>query len=325
MTRDEFDTKYKLLKQIRHGDEASFTAQECASGRAVLVHFLPEDGPPPAAPVATLTDRLGPRDRSKILEILAVDRSTVVVTQFLEDFEGFDAWLQSRLAAPPLPAPEVPSPPPAGEFTQLFEPASAAPPAPSAAPPAPPAPPAAPLPSPAPTVAAAEEGSRGGFTELFRPPRESKTSPYPTPTPAAPVEILSVRIPLHEPAPPRPVVPMPGWPSSLEPPKAPPLPSPVLPAPRLRPRPGEPIVKAPARDPLPPPAPVPGWSGESDYTRQLRPVPAPGEPAPAVAAAEPVVEPAAGASRSIVPLLLVLNIVVIIATGVILYFALQRR
>ncbi|MGH7580725.1 MAG: hypothetical protein ACREM9_11175, partial [Gemmatimonadales bacterium] len=97
MTTDEFDTRYKLLKQITTGEGRSFTAQECASGRAVLVHFLAENESVPGSSVPTLIARLEPRDRSKILEVLAVDQSTVVVTQFLEDFEGFDAWLQGRL------------------------------------------------------------------------------------------------------------------------------------------------------------------------------------------------------------------------------------
>ena len=81
------------------------------------------------------------------------------------------------------------------------------------------------------------------------------------------------------------------------------------------------IVKPPSGDPLPPPAPLPAWSGPSDYTRQLRSVGAPTDPA------APIAAPAApaGEKHSIVPLLLILNIVVIIATGLLVYFALKRR
>lgn len=313
MTTDEFNTKYTLLKQIAHVKGRSFTAQECASGRAVLVHFTVDDGLAPGTTVATLIDRLTPRDRSKILEILAVNLSTVVVTQFLEDFESFGAWLESRLAGPSAPAPSSQPLSPAGEFTKLFEPPAVSPPTP-----------------PAPAVAAPEGAPRGSFTDLFRPP-EPKANSCPIPAPAAPpVEILSVRIPLGQPAvprpaAPRPAAPMPSWPMPFQEPQAPPPPSPVLPPPIMRPRQGEPIVKPPQRDLLPVPAPLPGWAGESDYTRQLRPVQGPSDPAPPAAAPEPAPESSGGGSRSLLPLLLVLNIVVIIATGLILYFALKRN
>ena len=130
-------------------------------------------------------------------------------------------------------------------------------------------------------------------------------------------------MPLGDPAPPRPPSPLPSWPSSFQPPPAPRLPQPVLPSPRA----GEPIVKPPPRDHLPPPSPVQGWSGESDYTRQLRPAPAGTGRNPfrlsSLPRASP--DPAPAATRSFVPLLLVLNIIVVIATGLILYFALKRR
>jgi hypothetical protein len=96
------------------------------------------------------------------------------------------------------------------------------------------------------------------------------------------------------------------------------------------PIPAAPIIKTPALGPLPPPAPLPGWSGESDYTRQLSPAAASVDPLP-VPASSPPPDAATGAKdappaapQSIVPLLLVLNIIVIIATGVILYFALKK-
>jgi hypothetical protein len=56
---------------------------------------------------------------------------------------------------------------------------------------------------------------------------------------------------------------------------------------------------------------------------------APADPFPAAAAAAPAPAPApeaqGGGSRSLVPLLLVLNVVAIIATGLIVYFALKRN
>ena len=314
MTTDEFNARYKLLKQIAHGEGRSFTAQECASGRAVLVHFVTEQGRPPDETAAALVERLSPRDRSKILEILTVNLSTAVVTQFLEDFEGFDIWIRSRLAAPPPPASEPTKQPPVphGEFTKLFEQGSAA--AETTPPTLAPSMPEAPALAPE---------SQGSFTELFRTPAEPKASPYRDPPPVTPpVEIRSVRLQLGDPAPVRPAAPLPSWPGSFEPPPAPRLPKPVLPNYGS----DQPIVKPPLPGPLPPPAPLPGWSGESDYTRQLRPPPAAAAELPPPVVAPPAVpEAAPGGTRSLVPLLLVLNIFVIIATGLILYFALKRH
>ncbi|HEY8258941.1 MAG TPA: hypothetical protein VIG08_14880 [Gemmatimonadales bacterium] len=326
MTTDEFNARYKVLKEIAHGNGRSFTAQETASGRAVLVHFLPENMLLAGRKLADTLDQLPARDRSKVLEILTVGKSSVVVTQFLENFESFDLWLQGRVAggsAPPSSPPQEPALP-AGDFTKLFEQSTAAP------------GPAKPLPPPPP---APGRPPRDSFTELFQTPPEPRVHLHPPPSPATPpVEILRLSIPPSgsspsppPPPPPRPAPPMPSWPGALDPPSSPgplpPLPNPILAAPAQKPRGAEPIIKPPSRDPLPlpPPLPVPGWSGASDYTRQLSAVPAPADPAPAAVAPASEAAPApAAASRSIVPLLLVLNIVVVIATGVVVYFALKR-
>jgi hypothetical protein len=394
MTTDEFDTRYKLLKQITRGEGRSFTAQERASGRGVLVHFL-DGGAEADSLVVSLIDRLEPRDRSKVLEVLVVNGSTAVITQVLEGFQGFDTWLRARLPESPAPRP-VPPEDSTGDFTRMFAPAGVGPPAPSPPVPPVPAPPAAPPPAASATAppsssAAPEEGftelfqppesrtdpipvraappvtpkappkvppktppkmapeaPQGGFTDLFQPPPQSRTDPIPAPAPAKPpVELRSIRIPLGQPPPPspRPAVPPPAWPSApaFEPPVPPPSLKPVVPVPRLGPRPGEPIVKPPAqpvvkppaRDAFAPTAPPPAWGGESDYTRQLRPASTPSEPAAQAPAPPRPGGPPAGPSagppeppaspKSIVPLLLVLNIVVVIMTGVILYFALKRQ
>jgi hypothetical protein len=319
MTTEEFNARYKLLKQITQGPGRSFTAQEVASGRAVLVHFLAEGLIPPGGQFRDLMNQLASRDRSKVLDILSVGPSTVVVTQFLEDFETFELWLQSRLGGgrPPVAAPDAPAP--IGDFTKLFQQSADAE---SGFPPTPPV----------------VRPPRDSFTELFKTPPEPMAQPRPLPSPATPpVEILRVRLPAGDSAPPvapSPALPMPSWPGSFDPPKAaaplPPLPSPVLGSQSPPPIPAPPIIRTPALGPLPPPPPVPGWSGESDYTRQLSSAPPPVEPAPPLpspapldAAAGTKQAPAVG-SQSIVPLLLVLNIIVIIATGVIVYFALKK-
>jgi hypothetical protein len=69
-------------------------------------------------------------------------------------------------------------------------------------------------------------------------------------------------------------------------------------------------------------APPPIWSGPSEFTRQLERSPAISSVVPAVQAAE--LEPPPE-KKSYVPLLLALNLIVIIATGLIVYFALRRR
>jgi hypothetical protein len=322
MTPEEFNARYKILKQIAQDPGRSFTAQETASGRAVLVHFLADDLIPPGSQFRDLMGRLSSRDRSKVLDILSVGSSTVVVTQFLEDFETFGLWLQSRLdgGRPPVPSPEPAAP--VGDFTKLFQQGSSAEPV---------LPPAAPIARP----------QRDSFTELFETPSEPMPHFRPPAPATPPVEILRVRLPASDPVPPAapapPPLPKPSWPGSFDPPKAPapvaPLPSPMLGSQTPPPVAPAPVIRPPALGPLPPPAPLPNWSGESDYTRQLSPAPAPIDAAPPLPSPPPPLDAASGAkegpgsapaSQSIVPLLLVLNIVVIIATGVILYFALKK-
>jgi hypothetical protein len=71
-----------------------------------------------------------------------------------------------------------------------------------------------------------------------------------------------------------------------------------------------------------PPAPQPIWNGPSEFTRQLERRPGLSDELPAVIPApEPDRPPE---KKSYVPLLLVLNLIVIIATGLVVYFALKR-
>ncbi|MGH7528248.1 MAG: hypothetical protein ACREMX_16265, partial [Gemmatimonadales bacterium] len=141
MTRDEFYSKYRLLKQIEGEAGPSYTAQHRTSGRAVQVHFLARDAVADEAALGALLERLSPRYRAKVLETMTVDGSLVVVTEFLEGSATFEGWLRSGAAAtnPMAQSAGPPSPPArAGEFTQLFQ-ASEGPPAPPPASGAPPA------------------------------------------------------------------------------------------------------------------------------------------------------------------------------------------
>jgi hypothetical protein len=81
-----------------------------------------------------------------------------------------------------------------------------------------------------------------------------------------------------------------------------------------------------APPPVPSSAPLARASGPSDFTRMLTPVEAP----PAAAAPPPVrpnAKPDAPAGRkpSILPLIIVLNVALIIAVGLLLFFALRDK
>jgi hypothetical protein len=311
MTSDEFNSQYKLLKQITGKGGRSYTAEHLPSGRAVLVHILEENQVGGAAGLDALLERLPPRDKSRVLDTLTVDRSLVVVTQFLQGFEGFQDWLREKTAgtAPPA-APPTGSPPQShGEFTQLFRSSGDAP---------PPARDRAPAEVVKPPTPAPAAGSQ--FTDLFRaagaPPAQTQGPDRAT---IPPVRMVGVRVP-----PP----PVPALPPEMEPPRLTPnfgpgrepaaQPDPVA----GWPRPDEVIIRT--GEPAPPPLPPPSWEGPSEFTRQLGIVSQPtGELSTAAGVAAPQ-EEAGERKRSYLPLFLLLNLVFILATGLVVYFALRR-
>jgi hypothetical protein len=327
MTSDEFKSKYRLLKQIAAGGGRSYTAQHCTTGRAVLVHFTDEELTRAEGTLGALLFRLNPRDRSKVVETMTVDRSLVVVTQFLEGFETFEGWLRSRTdtpdapaASPPTPAP---APPSAGEFTQLFRPIddSATPndaerashplPIPDVA--------AAPAPRP-PDRQPAEQPSAGpNFTEMFRGPAGPSPASKRSDSEPGPLPIINLRLPS------RPVL------SGPERPPAPPKLTPNLeaaappPEPLDLPRLGNFLLDAP--EPVSPAQSAPpawGAGAASEFTRQMSRSPQVSPMTPEVVGAPEPPPAMAQPARSYLPLLLALNLVVIIALGLILYFALRR-
>jgi hypothetical protein len=217
-----------------------------------------------------------------------------------------------------------------GEFTRLFG-AYQAPPATA---------PAAHRASPSPRPATAPPPAPRPSSTVPPPPAANVRAPSPAPasapTPAAP--------------PPRPALTMPPMPAVKPPPVAPTTP----PAPRMPavvPMPGaapiEPQPPAPLPPPLaqtaPPPAPAPlaGASAQSEYTRLIAsatPVTSPaitgGGSTPAVPAAS-TPQPGAsetrtaaqgGASKppSYLPLIITLNVIVLVAIGLVLYFVLRH-
>jgi hypothetical protein len=339
MTSDEFNSKYRLLKQISGKGGRSYTAEHRASGRAVLVHILEESQVGGLAGLDALLQRLPPRDQPRVLDRMAVDRSLAVVTQFLQGFDSFESWLRDRTSAPPsrpLTAADLP-PEHQGEFTRLFRSSEEAPPPPSERPGT------GPERAPAP---AAPEGSK--FTDLFRagaepPPRAQGPPPDRATMPPAPegsqftdLFRAGAEPPPQTPGPPdRATIPplrMVGLRMALPP--EPDSPAPELP--RLRPnfggspepdmqaetpRPGDIVIRNPEPfDEAPPP---PSWEGPSEFTRQLGSLPPPTGGLEAVPRSAPQ-EDSPDEKRSYLPLILVLNLVFILGTGVIVYFLLKR-
>jgi hypothetical protein len=331
MTSDEFDSKYRLLKQIAGGRWRTFTAEHRLSRRAVLAHFVDQAAADGGASLLSQIEQLKPIDRSKLLETMTVGGSLVFVTEVLDGLD-FESWLRSKTSTAPDSVPQIPpaSPPPApathGEFTQLFRPVEYGDtPLPGAAPADAsgvfgghqPPPPAAPAEKRAPEPAGAAPGA--SFTELFRAsasakPAERSVKPADRLDQAPPpIRVVGLRVPAGRESVPPP--PKPNFGGGLDTPLA--APEPI--EPRL---PRDPyLAESGPASPLPPP-PQPVWAGPSDFSRQLERLPVSSEVPAAAASPQPSAPPAA--KPSYVPLLLVLNLVVIIATGLVVYFALKR-
>ena len=316
MTRDELDARYRLLKEIVAGKSGrTFTAEHRASRRAVLVHFLDEEVSASGRQWSALLSQLTPKDQAKILETMRVDRSLVVVTQVLDGFETLESWLRSRAASQPSPpSVSVPPTPSAGEFTQLFqgwnEPGTATSIVPAAtqdqSPPHPrqPGPGRRPAPSP------------GDFTDLFRGPGAELSAPKPSDAAVAPVT-PTVNVPIPSPLlkqqQPRPPIVSPNLGGGEGEGQARPVPAPIL---RRE-------IANPQESPPAPSSPPPK-SGPSEFTRQLRRITRRSTVAHTSPENAKPAEPGTSERPSLIPLLLGLNLIVIIATGLILYFALKR-
>lgn len=300
MTRDEFDSQYRLLGKTGGGAARSSAAEHRATGRVVQVHFFDGGLDGPATELLGLLDRLPPADRSRVLETLGVDDSVVFVTQPLPEGQDFERWLRTAAIGAVEPGP--------GEFTSLFR-AGASPSGPAVA--------GSPPVSPEPRPAAPAGGP--GFTELFR------SAPEPGPKPAAPsgrsatppVRVVGVRLPTPPSAPIAPQVhPIPTPRLGDEPARGPAAPPPPeAPVPRAAAL----YVPEPAASAPPPSAP---WSGPSDFTRQL----GPSTPFSAQVPAIPPPAPSEPTARKVshLPLFLALNLAFIIITGLVVYFALRR-
>src|SRR5215204_994287 len=261
MTSDEFGSRYKLLKQMAVKEGRSYTAEQLSSGRAVLVHILDEAGVGGSGGLEELLQQLSPRDRARVLDTMTVDGSLVVVTQFLQGFEGFEPWLRARIEEPVVPPPTS-APEQAnevhGEFTRLFRSAGDTP---------APAPGSPGLRSNPPQETFSPGGSQ--FTDLFRAPAQPTSDPQDPAATIPPVRMVGVRLPSDVPPAPIPT-------PRVDPPAAPPPPK-LTPnfegsgtaqhPPDLAgwPRPDEIVIRT--QEPATPALPQPSWDGPSEYTR----------------------------------------------------------
>jgi hypothetical protein len=311
MTSDQFNSEYKLLKQVGGKGGRSYTAEHRASGRAVLVHILDESQVGGIAGLDALLGNLPPRDKARVLDRLTVESSLVVVTQFLQGFDTFESWLKGRSFAPtsrPVTPSDLP-PEQEGEFTRLFRSAGDIP------PPPPGRVPASPERAPPP---AAPEGSK--FTDLFRAQAEP---PPPTQDPGdratiPPVRMVGLRMALPpEPGSVAPELPRlrPNFGGSPEPRSQPDMAG-------GPPRHGDVVIRN--AEPFDEPPPPPSLEGPSEFTRQLASALPPTGEFPGTAVHAPPPEEPPEEKRSYLPLFLVLNLVFILATGVIVYFLLKR-
>jgi len=353
---------FKLLVLIHDGDTKSYLARHPSFDRTVMLHVLPQPGSTACDELIALMERLSPAAQKMILDRGEENGAGYLVTDKIADFRSLRDWLEKAAVAPlvaPVPAEpaapeappvEAPAPAPApapGEFTRLFQ----AVPATSAAPDPPPPPaaqPAAPQPGEftrlftgaqsstatpvsgagvEPAAAAPQPKPPGAFTKAFRalsegvppvpqpaesapePPRPSRpgefTSLFQAPLPPAPEQQdLGRRVSRPQDAPARPAFQQAGeFTRMFGVADKPPAPAPV----------------EPPRAPAQPEAPKPASSADPyESMFSVPPVSPENEPTAIVA------PPPKSALSSNLPIIIILAALLLLALGLIAYFALKR-
>ncbi|HSR42861.1 MAG TPA: hypothetical protein VLL48_11830, partial [Longimicrobiales bacterium] len=107
MTRDEFESRYRLLQEVTSEGGATTHHALGPAGAVVMVHFL---HPSTASRVEALL--AGPEDArpDRILKAVEVEGSSVLVTKFIMDFRDLEHWLDSE-GAPDAPTGSDATPP----------------------------------------------------------------------------------------------------------------------------------------------------------------------------------------------------------------------
>ena len=106
MTGDEFTARYRLREQLTDGDIVSYLASDDRDGN-VLAHVF--HGPSAPTFDASLLDEAG---RDAVREILDVEGIAVVVTEPVEPFSTFEAWVAEHQRPSEKDGP--------GAFTRIF-------------------------------------------------------------------------------------------------------------------------------------------------------------------------------------------------------------
>jgi len=294
MTRDEFETRYRLLRTLEGAGVRSHGALELATNEPVMVHDL---GTVPGEARARLLDavaRLDEHNRRKVRAVLEVEGTPIVVTDHFASFSDLEEWLRARVpdAAPAAPAAAEP-----GDFTRIFGAGFAGAPHPA--------------PAPAPRTAPASDVSSPSIFDA--PPPPPPVTPASPPRPAASFRLIKPR-----PAAPRAEA-------------VPPAPEPATP-PELRG--GAPLFgRRGGASPAGPSAAPPPSGRLGSYTEIVEAYRPPASPPPSDTPAPPPAAPAAP-DAGLVParpgpsplvLALLLALLVVLAIGTILVFALRPR
>ena len=111
MTRGEFERQYQVIRKVSGGPVATSHAF-ASSGTVVMVHEIDPSAAREAVLLAGMMARLPDEERSRILDVLEVDGSTVIVTRFLLDHVSLRSWLEA--VAGPEGDGDAAVPPPAG-------------------------------------------------------------------------------------------------------------------------------------------------------------------------------------------------------------------
>ncbi len=98
MTDEELRQKYRFLKLVAQDGGRTFHALD-GGGRVVMVHYLAEDQDP--AGLLGQIGRLGTVDRRRILDRYDVAGAPVIITEFIQGFKTFTAWVGARVPGAP--------------------------------------------------------------------------------------------------------------------------------------------------------------------------------------------------------------------------------
>jgi len=121
MTRDEFESRYRLLQEVTRAGGATTHNAIGPAGAVVMVHFLQDDLLERVRPLVALSEADRP---DRIVTLLEVDDLPVLVTKFIMDFPDLGSWLDETapISGGARPAAEETAfAPESGDFTDMFE------------------------------------------------------------------------------------------------------------------------------------------------------------------------------------------------------------